>query len=203
MAEKLQRWSARSCGCSFNLAVDTDTGAIRYVTRDEAVALHQQLYDAEPWRVRLFNPATGERTTHNGLPEDDPQVATLLAAGWVYLHTVEPGFPRRFKNIIDPAKAPQPIPEVDAPHSGQGHTVARYNAVINEGRRLDRVQELLGTRLNRAVGISEFEWLFTAATLPVPGARILQVALPFPNADKTFVRSALNLEFGTGHVVVL
>lgn len=156
-----------------------------------------------------MNPATGEKTTHVGIPEGDPQVAALLAAGWVYLHTVEPGFPQRYKNIADPAVSPQPFPTLDIHHSSLGHTKARYDACLHENRRLNRLIEIVSLRLPvtplqlKSGGLT---WAFATNTIAeLPGSRVLEISsgtVSLSNADKNAVRAALALEFPTGQIVL-
>src|SRR3990167_2144719 len=192
------------CGCSFNLA-DNGDGTHRYLTRQEAINLHQQEYDAEPWRGRLFQALTGDTTTHKGIPEDDPQVALLLAAGWVNCHDIYPDFPARFKNVLNPASAPQPFPKLCPAHQALGHAQIRYDAVLHESRRLQTAGTIYATRMNRAeFDYSLLGWAFSADTVATqPGARMLLLKPTIGNnTDKTFLQNAINLEYGPGQVVV-
>ena len=193
-----------TCGCAFNLA-DNGDGTHRFLTREEAVILHQQEYDAEPWRVRLFQLVTGDTTEHRGTPEDDPQIAALLAAGWVNLHDIYPDFPRRFKNVLDPATNPQPYPKLCPAHQALGHTKGRFDAAMHESHRLDVAAAIYADRrsITALQNYDFLNWSFDAATVPnMPGARVLRVAPAGSAQDKAFLFGAFGLEFGPGQIVV-
>lgn len=53
--ESPQLWGPDSCACRVYQAVDNVTGASRFISRDEAVVLHEALYLANPTSVH--NPA--------------------------------------------------------------------------------------------------------------------------------------------------
>src|SRR4051812_20106524 len=53
--EQIQLWSPDTCGCVFHQAVDPDTGIVRFISRDEAVEIHQKLYEANPGGI--MNPS--------------------------------------------------------------------------------------------------------------------------------------------------
>ena len=200
----LMRFKGVTCECDFNLS--SDVPGHRYLTHAEAKALHQQQYDAEPWRVRLINPQTGDTTTHIGIPESDPWVQQLRADGWLFLHEVYPDFPQRFKNVSDPAKNPQPFPKLcQSPvHRAIGHRKERWEAVMHESARLQVAAEILSARLGKPVHWSEMAWSFDDVAVPgMEGARVLRLDLSkeLPTT-RNAVRETLALQFGPGQVEV-
>lgn len=199
--ESLVRWGAATCGCDFNIAQDPATGKKRYVTREEAVALHQTLYDNAPWLVRLYNPITNQTSAE--IPEG--QEVALLQAGWMYLSTIEPDFPRRFKNILNPSVNPQPRPTLCADHQALGHTKARHDAVWYETKRMEKAHSII-LALRPLATWEDLGWSFQpslAVDAEVKGARLLVLTPPtLTPTDKTFLSAAINLEFGPGQVRV-
>lgn len=62
--KSIQMWSPDTCGCSFLILVDSDTGTHRQITQAEAQALHEEWYAAEP--DKHVNPTTN--------PQPEPKI---------------------------------------------------------------------------------------------------------------------------------
>ena len=199
----LRMFKGVTCDCTFNLS--EEPSGHRFLNHDEAKALHQQQYDAEPWRVRLIDPLTGDTTSHVGLPEGGPEAAALMAQGWWNLADAEKTFPRRFKNVSNPTTDRQPLPRLctHAAHRTIGHRKERFEAVMHESVRLGAAKAVLLARPGFTQEmIDALPWVFTDTTIPgIEGSRVLDVTLP-RSQDRLALQAALDLQFGPGTAVV-
>ena len=191
--ETIQLWTPALCEhnprCSFHQAVDLDTRAVRWVTREEAMGIHETRFLFTPRVAKIEYLDTGERVAVN-----ESELAGLRP------HRVRV----LYKPVLDPKDNPQPAATLCNAHRFLGHTEARYLAARNEFVREQTARQILLTAVGADFKDDDYSYTMIPETVPgVPGARKVRVDYKgLSLIQRNQIRALADLQFGAGQVEV-
>src|SRR3990167_4875621 len=192
--ETIQLWTPALCEhnprCSFHQAVDVDTRAVRWVTREEAMMIHETRFLTTPRTVKIEYTDTGGRAQYNEGPLGEITRPSIVRVA--------------YKPVLDPKDHPQPPATLCNAHRFLGHTQARYLAARNEFVREQTARQILLTVVGADFKDDDYSYTMLPETVPgVPGARKVRVdyrGLSLSQRNK--IRALADLQFGAGQVEV-